>query len=200
MSKSPRQSQGAGARAIITAVGLPASLPRFSRSPGTNWWPQASLAALGKPGAIQAQVFPSRHSTGSGNVDSSISTGFGGRGHTLLPPCAGCTLSSGSCRGTCRMEAVRNVLVVNPCRSRMSAWKWKRCWGVRGGEGLCGEGHRALPVFLVLLLPTGSGELKGFLGPAGMLCPSSMAAPCHVCSRVCPCWHRGQEPRGGTRV
>lgn len=96
----------------------PASL---SRSPGTSWWPQASLAALGKPGAHPAQVVPSRHSTGSGNVDSSISTGFGGRGiggvtpyclhvlaaHSALAPvgdlrdgssqeCAGCETPAGA--------------------------------------------------------------------------------------------------------
>lgn len=78
MSKSPRQSHGA--RAVIAAVGLPASLPRLSRSPGTSWWPQASLTALGKPGADPAQVVPSGHCMCSGNVDSSISTGFDGLG------------------------------------------------------------------------------------------------------------------------
>lgn len=54
MSKSLRQSHGA----VITAVGLPASLPRLSRSPGTSWWPQASLAALGKQGPTHHRPSP----------------------------------------------------------------------------------------------------------------------------------------------
>lgn len=82
MSKSLRQSHGAGS----AAVGSPASLPRLSRSPGTSWWPQAPVPALGKAGAGAARALPCRHSTCSGNVGSSSSPGDDGPGFGGIKP------------------------------------------------------------------------------------------------------------------
>lgn len=82
MSKSLRQSHGASS----AAVGSPASLPRLSRSPGTSWWPQAPVPALGKAGAEAARALPCRHSTCSGNVGSSSSPGDDGPGFGGIKP------------------------------------------------------------------------------------------------------------------